>query len=73
MAYGRRTERGIVVDIQLSQAELATLCGAAEITLQKALRDLREAGVVGTGYRQVVVRDVAALRVAAEVDVDTGA
>jgi CRP/FNR family transcriptional regulator, cyclic AMP receptor protein len=71
-AYGRRTDGGIVVDIQLSQAELATLCGAAEITLQKALRDLRETGVVGTGYRQVVIRDPAALRVAAEVEADTG-
>jgi CRP/FNR family cyclic AMP-dependent transcriptional regulator len=67
-AYGHREAAGIVVDIQLTQAELATLCGAAEITLQKALRDLRESGTVTTGYRQIVVRDIDTLRIAADVD-----
>jgi CRP/FNR family cyclic AMP-dependent transcriptional regulator len=66
-AYGHRERDGIVVDIHLTQSELATMCGAAEITLQKALRDLRASGVVGTGYRQVVVRDIAALRRRADV------
>src|SRR5689334_3768747 len=60
--YGRRGRTGIVVDIQLTQSELATMCGAAEITLQKGLRDLRDSGVVDTGYRQIVVRDSEALR-----------
>jgi CRP/FNR family cyclic AMP-dependent transcriptional regulator len=68
VAYGRREREGIVVDIQLTQAELATLCGAAEISLQKALRDLREANIIGTGYRQVIVRDAEALRDSASVE-----
>ena len=67
-AYGQREPDGIVVDIQLTQAELATMCGAAEITLQKSLRELRDAGVIGTGYRQVLIRDVRALQRTAEVD-----
>lgn len=66
-AYGRRGPLGIVVDIQITQDELATLCGAAEISLQKALRDLRAAGVIDTGYRQFVVRDAEELRAAALV------
>ncbi|MEJ3746284.1 Crp/Fnr family transcriptional regulator [Actinomycetes bacterium KLBMP 9797] len=66
-AYGRRKHDGIIIDIRLTQAELATLCGAAEITLQKSLRELRDAGIVSTGYRQVVIRDAAALREIAEV------
>jgi CRP/FNR family cyclic AMP-dependent transcriptional regulator len=66
-AYGYRERDGIVVDIQLTQSELATMCGAAEITLQKALRELRASGIVGTGYRQVIVRNAAALRLCADV------
>jgi CRP/FNR family cyclic AMP-dependent transcriptional regulator len=66
-AYGYREDQGIVVDIQLTQSELATMCGAAEITLQKAMRELRSSGVVGTGYRQVIVRDVESLRRCADV------
>ncbi|MEV0607285.1 Crp/Fnr family transcriptional regulator [Polymorphospora rubra] len=61
-AYGRRDRDGIVVNVQLTQNELATLCGAAEISLQKSLRELREADIIDTGYRQVVVRDANALR-----------
>jgi CRP/FNR family cyclic AMP-dependent transcriptional regulator len=68
VAYGRRERQGIIVDIQLTQAELATLCGAAEISLQKSLRELREADIIGTGYRQVIVRDAEALRHSAGVE-----
>jgi CRP-like cAMP-binding protein len=66
-AYGYREREGIVVDVHLTQSELATMCGAAEITLQKALRELRAAGVVDTGYRQVIVRDATALRLCADL------
>jgi CRP/FNR family cyclic AMP-dependent transcriptional regulator len=67
-AYGQRGPTGIIVDIRLTQAELATLCGAAEISLQKALRELRKADIIGTGYREIVVHDPHALRYAAELD-----
>ncbi|WP_250036083.1 Crp/Fnr family transcriptional regulator [Paractinoplanes maris] len=69
MAYGHREREGIVVDIHLTQSELATMCGAAEITLQKALRELRNSGVVATGYRQVIVRDADSLQRCADVAV----
>lgn len=68
VAYGRRSRAGIVIDIQLTQAELATMCGAAEISLQKALRELRTAATVGTGYRRIIVRDPDALRRTARVE-----
>lgn len=38
------------------------MCGVAEITLQKALRELRTAGIVATGCRRMLVRDAAALQ-----------
>ncbi len=68
VAYGRRGPRGVVVDIRLTQDELATLCGAAEISLQKALGGLRADGIVTTGYREIVVRDGEALRSIADLD-----
>ncbi|MEV1319980.1 Crp/Fnr family transcriptional regulator [Micromonospora arborensis] len=68
VAYGRRSPRGLVIDIRLTQDELATLCGAAEISLQKALGGLRADDVVATGYREIVVRDSEALRLIAELD-----
>jgi CRP/FNR family transcriptional regulator, cyclic AMP receptor protein len=67
-AYGRRGPDGLVVDIRLTQDEMATLCGAAEISVQKALSGLRSDGIVATVYRGIVVRDSAALRSVAEID-----
>lgn len=59
--YGYRVPSGVAIGIRLTQPELATLCGAAEVTLQKALRDLRRTGLVDTGYRQIIVVDLPAL------------
>ena len=67
-AYGHRTPEGLVVDIHLTQSELATLCGAAEITLQKSLRELRAARILTTGYRKLVIHDPASLRETAEAN-----
>ena len=71
LTYGRRRPEGLVVDIRLTQAELATLCGAAEVTVQKHLHQLRSEGIIGTGYRRVVILDIWALRQAALVDEET--
>ncbi|MFY1703054.1 Crp/Fnr family transcriptional regulator [Micromonospora sp. WMMA1923] len=68
VAYGRRSTSGVVIGVGLSQAEMATLCGAAEITVQKAVSSLRKAGIVATGYREIIVRDIDGLREVAEVD-----
>ncbi|ABW14861.1 Crp/Fnr family transcriptional regulator [Frankia sp. Mgl5] len=49
------------VQIALTQPELAALVGAAEPTVHKVLRELRQQGVVDTRYRSIVIRDVEAL------------
>ncbi|MFV2098867.1 helix-turn-helix domain-containing protein [Micromonospora sp. LOL_014] len=64
-AYGRRSPQGMVVDIRLTQDEMATLCGAAQVSLQKALSELRSEGIVST--RGIVVRDSEALRSVADL------
>lgn len=59
--YGERTPAGTVIRCSLTQTELATLVGAAEPTIQRALRQLRIDGIVTTGYRQTTVQDMTAL------------
>jgi CRP/FNR family transcriptional regulator, cyclic AMP receptor protein len=62
MTYSERTGNGGQIRWPLTQPELATLAGAAEPTIHKALRQLREAGVVSTGYRTITINDIAQLR-----------
>jgi len=63
---GEAVRDGVLIGVELSQTELATLVGAAEDTVQKALRLLRDQGLVRTGYRRITVVDHAALRAVAE-------
>ncbi|MEV0131181.1 Crp/Fnr family transcriptional regulator [Dactylosporangium sp. NPDC050688] len=67
LAYGRRTPTGLEIGFELTQSELASLCGAAEVTVQKSLRDFRRAGLIVTGYRTVTVVDLEGLQQAAEL------
>jgi CRP/FNR family cyclic AMP-dependent transcriptional regulator len=61
-AHGQATAAGMELGVPLSQPELAGLCGAAEISVQKALRELRDEGLLSTGYRRITVLDLPALR-----------
>jgi len=60
--YGYQGPNGVVVGCQLTQPEIATLTGAAETTIHKALRELRETGLLDTGYRSTTIRDLARLK-----------
>ena len=48
--------------VHLTQYELATLVGAAEISVSRALRMLTQDGIVRTGYGWIEVRDQSGLR-----------
>lgn len=50
----------------LTQPELAAMVGASEPSVHKTMRQLRRQGVITTGYRHVVIRDIAALDAIAE-------
>ncbi|GAA2038681.1 Crp/Fnr family transcriptional regulator [Catenulispora yoronensis] len=65
--YGRPEPHGVVVGCRLTQPEIATLTGAAETTIHKALRELRELGLLETGYRSTVIRDLPRLRQVGEL------
>jgi CRP/FNR family cyclic AMP-dependent transcriptional regulator len=53
--YGQDTGRGRLIGVKLTQPELAAAVGAAEASVHNALRELREQGLLDTGYRQVIV------------------
>ncbi|MDG4788155.1 Crp/Fnr family transcriptional regulator [Micromonospora sp. WMMD1102] len=60
-SHGRQAPDGVVIDIHLTQSELATACGASDTTIEKTLRQLRGEGVVETDYRRITIRDLARL------------
>lgn len=65
MTYGEREGTTLVIRWPLTQPEIASLVGAAEPTVFKALKQLREAGIVNNGYRRIAVRDIDKLRAVA--------
>ena len=60
--HGVPTSDGYVVDIDLTQEELAALIGVGAATVHRILAELRHDGVVDTGYRRVQIFDVERLR-----------
>jgi CRP-like cAMP-binding protein len=53
-------DRRVFTDV--SQGDLATMCGLSRQTLNKVLKDLQDAGAITTGYRRIEILDVDALR-----------
>jgi hypothetical protein len=68
LLYGRPTGDQIVFDYALTQMELAAMVGASEAGVFRALRELRAAGIIGTGYRRVMIIDLPALLAATGTD-----
>jgi len=60
--YGEKTNGGVRVALPLSQDELAGWTGASREAVSKALRTLRDRGLIETGRRRVVVHDMEGLR-----------
>jgi CRP/FNR family transcriptional regulator, cyclic AMP receptor protein len=70
-SYGQPgPEGGRTLGVQLTQPELAALVGAQDPTVHKALRELRQAGIIETRYRSIVIIDMARLRSAAGLEPD---
>ncbi|MFD1932170.1 MULTISPECIES: Crp/Fnr family transcriptional regulator [Nonomuraea] len=60
--YGEPTNSGLRVSLPLSQDELAGWTGASREAVSKALRTLRDRGLIETGRRRVMVHDLEGLR-----------
>jgi CRP/FNR family transcriptional regulator, cyclic AMP receptor protein len=52
--------------VLVTQSELAGLISASEPAVHKALKTLRDAQAIGTGYGRLVIRDIMAVRQIAE-------
>ncbi|TCB95362.1 Crp/Fnr family transcriptional regulator [Micromonospora zingiberis] len=68
--HGRQAPDGVVIDVRLTQPELASICGASETSVQKILRELRTDGLVDTDYRRMTVRDLPRLQEIGQLDAD---
>jgi CRP-like cAMP-binding protein len=60
--FGREDDGRIVIDLPLSQQDVATLVGATRQSVNLCLRELREAELVGYRNRRFTLSDPAALR-----------
>jgi CRP-like cAMP-binding protein len=54
---GRPYGDGVRIGVNLTQPELASMIGGKESTVHKALRELRAAGIIATGYSEITVID----------------
>ena len=61
-----RPDGSVELLVPLSQPDLAAMIAIAQATVQKALHELRDAGLISTGYRRLLITDPAELRLAAE-------
>ncbi|EOD66684.1 transcriptional regulator [Amycolatopsis vancoresmycina DSM 44592] len=59
--YGTEVAGSMVIGLDLTQLELGSFVGVTRATAERALRQLREAGLLETGGRRLVVRDQAGL------------
>ncbi len=55
--YGEQAGDAIVIELPISQEELAGWAGASREAITKALRDLREAGLIETRRRHITLLD----------------
>ncbi|MGW4033697.1 Crp/Fnr family transcriptional regulator [Streptomyces sp. NPDC004838] len=64
--YGVAQEKGVRIGVPLSNDDLASLIGSSPVSLHRALRTLRDDGVINTGYRSLVITDLPGLTRIAE-------
>jgi CRP-like cAMP-binding protein len=60
--FGSAGPEGIIIELPLSQEQLASWCGASRESTVKALATLRALNCISTGRHSLVIRDVDALR-----------
>jgi CRP-like cAMP-binding protein len=61
-----RPDGSVEIAVPLSQPELAAMIAIAQATVQKAVHELRERKLIGTGYRRIVIVDPDRLRMLAD-------
>jgi CRP/FNR family transcriptional regulator len=60
--HGKEVDNGVMIDISLTQTDMAEMSGATRVSINKALARFRKAGWVSTQGRHVIIHDKAGLR-----------
>ncbi|WP_235489942.1 Crp/Fnr family transcriptional regulator [Streptomyces roseoverticillatus] len=60
--YGRKGWKALIINVNLSQSEIAALTGCSTETVRKALAHLRDEGHITTGSRKTEVLDLGSLQ-----------
>jgi CRP/FNR family transcriptional regulator, cyclic AMP receptor protein len=60
--FGQQTDSGVLIDLPMTQEELAGWTGSSREAVSKSLRTLRDRGWVETHRRSMTVLDIEALR-----------
>jgi len=61
-----RPDGSVEIAVPLSQPELAAMIAIAQATVQKAVHELRDRKLIGTGYRRITIVDPDRLRMLAD-------
>ncbi len=61
-SFGIDVEEGLLIDTQLTNQELAGLCGTSREVVNRMLSDLKDAGVIKVERKYITILDIGALR-----------
>src|SRR6202035_1948263 len=59
--HGKRTKNGVVIELRLSQEDLAVMIGVGRQTINRLLKSLEQDGIVTTSYTALTIQNVEAL------------
>jgi CRP/FNR family transcriptional regulator len=57
-SYGVKTEKGILIDLPLTNQELANFCGTSREVVNRLLGDLRKLGIISIDKGSITIHDL---------------
>ena len=59
--HGRQTKNGVVIDLRLSQEDMAVMIGVGRQTINRLLKSLEQDGIATAKYTSVTIHNLAAI------------
>ena len=59
--HGKQAKNGVVIELRLSQEDLAVMIGVGRQTINRLLKSFEQDGIVSTSYTSLTIHDVEAL------------
>jgi len=60
--FGVAAPDGVTIPVELSQTDLGSWTGVSRVTVARVLRELRNIGLISTGYRRITITNIEQLR-----------